>query len=62
MAHHKRGKPKDARSGCIFCKRHKSNCNKGSEEHQTFQERKARVSEKEQRDELRGRVNVLSDV
>lgn len=25
MAHHKRGKPKNARSGCLLCKPHKAN-------------------------------------
>jgi hypothetical protein len=25
MAHHKRGRPKSARSGCLLCKPHKKN-------------------------------------
>jgi len=25
MAHHKRGKPKSARAGCLLCKPHKKN-------------------------------------
>lgn len=28
---HKRGRPKDRRAGCLLCKPHKSNANKGSE-------------------------------
>lgn len=29
--HHKRGKPKNARAGCLMCKRHKINGAKGEE-------------------------------
>lgn len=49
MAHHKRGKRKNARSGCLMCKAHKANGLKGTRGAQTWQEQKARVSEKEQR-------------
>jgi len=52
MAHHKRRKRKDIRAGCLMCKPHKSNCNKGSEAHQTWQERRARLTEREQRQDL----------
>jgi radical SAM superfamily enzyme len=48
MAHHKRRRPKHSRAGCLFCKPHKSNKSKDREEAQTQQERKARISEKEQ--------------
>jgi len=48
MAHHKRGKRKNRRSGCRLCKPHKANGSKGSLVHQTWQERKARLSEHEQ--------------
>lgn len=45
---HKRGRSKDRRAGCLLCKPHKSNAQKGREESQTWQERKARISEREQ--------------
>lgn len=48
MAYHKRGKPKHGRAGCRLCKPHKSNKSKDREESQTLQERKARLSEREQ--------------
>jgi len=51
MAHHKRGKRKKARAGCLLCKPHKSNGAKGGFKAQTWQEQKARLSEKEQRQE-----------
>ena len=54
MAHHKRGKCKNARAGCLMCKSHKANGAKGTKGAQTFQELKARMAEKEQRDALRG--------
>jgi hypothetical protein len=44
---HKRGRRKDRRAGCLLCKPHKSNAQKGREESQTWQERKARISERE---------------
>jgi len=47
--HHKRGRRKDARAGCLLCKPHKSTTQKGRLKSQTCQERKARVLEKEQR-------------
>lgn len=49
MANHKRRRPKNRRSGCIFCKPFKANGSKGTLEAQTWQERRARVSESEQR-------------
>jgi len=52
MAHHKRGRAKNRRSGCLWCKPHKANGSKGSWNSQTYQEQKARVSEREQRREL----------
>jgi len=45
MANHKRGKPKNQRSGCLMCKPHKMNGAKGS-----FKE-KASVKRKLQEDE-----------
>jgi len=48
MAHHKRGKRKSARAGCPMCKFWKQNGAKGSRCQQTMQERRARVSEREQ--------------
>jgi len=51
MANHKRRRPKNRRGGCLLCKPHKANGCKGSLTHQTNQEKKARVSEKEQRRE-----------
>lgn len=52
MAHHKRGKRKNARAGCLMCKYHKANGAKGTKGAQTFQELKARLAEKEQRAEV----------
>ncbi len=48
MSNHKRGRPKNARSGCLLCKYWKGNGAKGSLKNQTWQERRARLSEKEQ--------------
>jgi len=47
MAHHKRGRRKNARSGCRFCKPHKSNGVRNGFEAQTWQEKKARVADRE---------------
>jgi hypothetical protein len=44
MAHHKRGKCKNARAGCLMCKPHKANGVKGGKEGQTRQELQARLS------------------
>lgn len=52
MAHHKRGKRKNARSGCRLCKPHKSNGVRNSVESKTWQERRARVTEREWRQEV----------
>lgn len=56
MAHHKRGKRKNARSGCLMCKCWKANGLKGSgsKEATTVQERRMRVREREQRAEAAG--------
>lgn len=47
MAHHKRGKRKNARAGCIFCKWHKATEHKNRDSAQRRDERRARVSERE---------------
>ncbi len=49
MAHHKRGRRKNARSGCLLCKRQKANGTKGTLGAQSLQERRARIGEREQR-------------
>jgi hypothetical protein len=49
--HHKRRRPKDARSGCLLCHPHKACGQKDRLESQTWQERRARVSEREQVEE-----------
>ena len=48
MAHHKRKRQKNARSGCLMCKYWKANGVKGTKWAQTRQELLARESEKEQ--------------
>lgn len=53
MAHHKRRRAKNRRAGCLFCKPHKGNGTKGTRGAQTLQERRARISECEQRRTLR---------
>ena len=53
MAHFKRGRRKDVRSGCLWCKYHKSTGYKDTFNCQTRQEQKARVGEREQVDEVR---------
>ena len=52
MAHHKRGKRKNARAGCLLCKAYKANGLKGTWRSQTYQEQRARADEKEQRRDL----------
>lgn len=52
MANFKRGKRKNLRSGCLFCKPHKGNGSKGRHCNQTHQEQRARISEREQRQEV----------
>ena len=47
--HHKRGRRKNARAGCLLCHGYKANGVKGTLRAQTLQERRARVSEREQR-------------
>jgi hypothetical protein len=53
MAHFKRGKRKNARSGCLMCKPHKGNGMKGGLQNQTWQERRGRLSEREQKQAFR---------
>lgn len=48
MANHKRGRPKQQRAGCLFCKPHKGNGTKGMRSSQTRQEVEARISTFEQ--------------
>ena len=48
MSHHKRGRPKQSRAGCLFCKPYKGNGTKGMKSQQTIHELRARISEKEQ--------------
>jgi hypothetical protein len=50
--HHKRGRSKDRRAGCLMCKFNKSNSYKDSWNAQTMQERKARIAEREQLREI----------
>lgn len=45
---HKRRRPKNRRAGCLLCKPHKAN---GSKCRHTLQERRGRISEREQRAE-----------
>lgn len=52
MAHHKRRRPKNARAGCLMCKPHKANGQKGMTSQQTPQEKRAREDEREQRREV----------
>lgn len=47
--HHKRGRPKSRRAGCLMCKPHKNQRAKDTEGAQPMQERRARASEREQR-------------
>jgi hypothetical protein len=51
--HHKRGRPKDQRAGCLLCKPHKANRAKGTLGAQTRQERIARENQKQQLDEFK---------
>jgi len=50
--HHKRGRPKDRRAGCLLCKPHKANRAKGTLNAQTRQERMARERQRQQMEEL----------
>jgi len=52
MAHHKRGKRKNARAGCLMCKPWKANGTKSTKSEQSRQELFARMREKEQRQEV----------
>ncbi len=45
--HHKRGRAKRRRSGCLFCKPHKGNGTKSKFASQTYQEQKARFGDVE---------------
>lgn len=53
MAHHKRGRRKNARRGCLLCKPHKGNGSKGKLGSQTSQERRALLTELEQVAEMK---------
>ena len=48
MAHHKRGRRKNARAGCLLCHGYKANGVKGTRNAQPVQELRARISEAEQ--------------
>jgi hypothetical protein len=50
--HHKRGRPKDRRAGCLLCKPHKANRAKGTLKAQPRQEQIARQKQQQQIDEL----------
>lgn len=52
MAHHKRGKRKSARAGCLMCKPWKGNGTKGSANGRTVKERRMRERERDQHAEL----------
>lgn len=52
MGHFKRGRAKDRRAGCLWCKPHKSCALKDSWRSWTRQERRAHENEEEQRKEL----------
>jgi len=41
MAHHKRGRPKNRRAGCLMCKPHKANGSKGTRAARTNQDRRS---------------------
>ena len=45
MSHHKRGRRKNARAGCLMCKPHKANGIKGMKSAQPIAELKAREAE-----------------
>lgn len=47
---HKRGRPKNARAGCLLCKPHKANGFKNRSSCQTVQERRALVYDAEVQD------------
>jgi len=48
MSNHKRKRPKSSRAGCLMCKPHKDQRRKDCLGSQTMQERRARVSKREQ--------------
>lgn len=52
MGHHKRGRPKSRRAGCLLCKPHKAQWLKDSWRSWTRQEFRANESEEAQREEL----------
>lgn len=49
---HKRKRHKNRRAGCLLCKPHKGNGSAKKFCNQTWQEKRARISEREQRTEL----------
>jgi len=52
--HHKRKGPKSTRAGCLLCKPHKHQANKGNSgwDNKTAQDIRAKVSEREQKELL----------
>lgn len=60
MGHHKRRRPKNRRSGCLWCKFWKANGEKGKLGNQTLQERRSRASEREQVDAGRSEARALA--
>ena len=46
--HHKRRRPKNRRAGCLLCKPHKANGERGSEASLRHADRRALVSAREQ--------------
>lgn len=56
--HHKRGKAKNQRAGCLACKPHKANGAKGKLINQIWQEQVSRQNEKEQTEDFYGRSEI----
>jgi hypothetical protein len=52
MGHHKRRRPKSTRAGCLLCKYWKHQASKKTYNNQTRQEKKALLSETEQKKEV----------
>lgn len=56
MPHHKRGRPKSRRAGCLMCKPHKDNARKGTRGARTFQDLNA------ERRQVEGWIEHLDDL
>ncbi|MCK6504854.1 hypothetical protein L6R53_15875 [Myxococcota bacterium] len=54
MAHHKRGRPKSRRAGCLLCKPHKDQRRKDTAGARTRAEQRAVDRERQQREEEAG--------